>query len=190
LLLDHRLRTTLVQPRNQKLLRQLLRSSSSVVAAAAADTLQQLWRSICFDASAAATAPAHAAALQQALLVLRKGSDRVKASAAEFCWLASTSDSDVGVLAPQVVPVLTAALDQAGTALDQAEAAPWVVFALAALCNMRQRVLQDPAPVLQLWLDGDEVLKLAEEPLREAQMAEAAATKPYSVLQSQQQLVM
>jgi hypothetical protein len=154
-----------VQPRNQELLLQALGSDSAIVAAAAADTLQQLWRSMLCNTSAAATATAHAAALRQALYLLLHGSDSTKASAAEFCWLASASENNADLLVPQVVPVLTAAL-------SEPKPAPWAVFAMAALCNIRERALQDAAHVLQLWLNGDAVVQQAMDPLLDAQLAE------------------
>ncbi|KAF6250819.1 hypothetical protein COO60DRAFT_1464876, partial [Scenedesmus sp. NREL 46B-D3] len=59
-------------------------------------------------------------------------------------------------------------------AVSQPLPAPRVVFALAALCNMPERVLEElhatPA-VLQLWLDGDCAIDWAVQPLFEAQMA-------------------
>jgi hypothetical protein len=157
-----------VLPRNQQLLQQALRSSSELVATAASDTLLQLWRSICSSTSAAATAPAHAAALRQALQVLQHGSDSAKASAAEFCWLASAFEDQgsVGLLFPDAARVLAAAV-------AQPEPAPWVVFALAALCNMRERALQEavqPPAVLQAWLNGDEIKERYFSPLQEAAM--------------------
>jgi hypothetical protein len=146
-----RVRTVLVLPRNQELLQQASRSSSELVATAASDTLLRLWRSICSSSSAAATAPAHAAALQQALQTLQHGSDSAKASAAEFCWLASAFEgqSSAAVLMPDTARVLAAAV-------LQLEPAPWVVFALAALCNMRERVLEEAvqsSAVLQAWTE-------------------------------------
>jgi hypothetical protein len=162
-----------VLPRNQELLQQALRSSSELVATAASDTLLQLWRSICSSTSAAATAPAHAAALSQALQVLQHGSDSAKASAAEFCWLASAFEdqSSAALLMPDAARVLAAAV-------AQPDPAPWVVFALAALCNMRERALEaavQPPAVLQAWLNGDEIKERWLSPLQDAAMAEHVA---------------
>jgi hypothetical protein len=170
-----RLRSILVLPRNQELLQQALRSSSELVATAASDTLLQLWRSICSSTSAAATAPAHAAALRQALQVLQHGSDSAKATAAEFCWLASACEdqSSAGLLFPDAARVLAAAVEQPEPAL-------WVVFALAALCNMRERALEaavQPPAVLQAWLNGDEIQDEYYHPIYISAMAEEAVAE-------------
>jgi hypothetical protein len=159
--------------RNQELLQQALASSSDLVATAAADTLLQLWRSICNSTSEAATAPAHAVALRQALQVLQHGSNSAKDSAAEFCWLASASESQssAALLMPDGARVLAAALTQPAPA-------PWVVFALAALCNTRERALEEraqPPAVLQAWLNGDAIKDQYFEPLRSATMATEGA---------------
>jgi hypothetical protein len=104
-----------VQPHNQELLWQALSSDSSIVATAASDTL-----------------------LRQAVWVLQYGSDSAKASAAEFCWLAAVaaSENDAGMLLSEAAPVLA-------TVLTQQEPEHRAVFALAALCRVRERLLAE-----------------------------------------------
>jgi hypothetical protein len=175
----------LAQPRNQELLQQALGSSSDVVSTSAASTLLKLWSKVTDSGSTAATLPAHADALRLAARALQHGSDSAKASAAEFCWLASKQhNGSESLLMHDAATALAAAL-------TAAEPTPCGVFALAALCNVRAKLLEDqhalPA-TLQLWLFGsslqDELfhayceLQMVEETAEElaAAAAQAAAT--------------
>jgi hypothetical protein len=164
----------MVQPRNQELLQQALASSSSLVATAASATLLTLWSNFDRTCSAVAAAAAHVGTLYQAAFVLRNGDRSEKMSAAELCWLSSAfaNQGSAVLLVRAAARVLT-------PALMLQRPGPWVVFLLAALCNMEHKAVRqqyEPPAVLHLWMYGDSLQeRLDEAHWYAAEAAEIAA---------------